>query len=110
MSTPIGATRDMSSPWDLLAMTAACRLGTEMSSRLPHIRNPWQPDCPVPASVDGKRWLTGTQHCATPEKPIPAKQLIRRIALFFGQRSWMKRPERRGCPSDFTLAGSRRSG
>jgi len=76
----------MSSPWDLLAMTAACRLGVEMSSRLPHIRSPWQPEHPVPASVGGKRWLTGTQLCAPSEKPIPAKQLTRRIAFFFGQR------------------------
>src|SRR3982074_1732668 len=84
MSILIGASRDMSSLWDLLAMTAACRLGVEMSSRLPHIRSPWQPDCPVPASVGGKRWLTGTQHCATPEKRIPAKQLTTPSALFFG--------------------------
>jgi hypothetical protein len=36
----------MSSPWDLLAMTAACRLGVEMSSRLSDIRSPLSAGAP----------------------------------------------------------------
>src|SRR5882757_7190847 len=72
MSILIGASRDMSSPWDLLAMTAACRLGVEMSSRLPHIRSPRQPEHAVPTSEEEERWLTGTQLRAPSEKPIPA--------------------------------------
>jgi hypothetical protein len=70
----------MFDPWDLLAMTAACRLGIEMSSRLSHIRNPCQPEHPLPASMGGERWLTGTQLCAPSETPIPAKHLTRRIS------------------------------
>src|SRR6267154_6213151 len=87
MSNLIGASGDMFSPWDLLAMTAACRLGVEMSSRLSHIRSPCQPEHPVPASVGGERWLTGTQLSALlPKSLFLQSDSLGRIALFFGDR------------------------
>jgi hypothetical protein len=66
--------------WDLLAMTAACRLGIEMSSRLSRIHNPCQPEHPVPATMGSERWLTGTQLCAPSEGPLLQNNSLGRIS------------------------------